>query len=882
MTLIDVFFNCVILYVLGSLLRLTPEDMTVYLRTAAVYFLVKTAVWLCLRVPLMLPIDRWERRGAPSDDNDPALIRAIYYFPFDFTLFYGALLGVFYSALVVWLVRGPLKMGEEVLLPGLMLAGSICAGAIAVGVPVNLMLTAKFSRRLAERKVSSFSLIPGKQLSLGAKMATIALALGCAPSLLLFSVQRFVQDHGLYEEAHRTARAVMKGLAKEDPSRFQNWVLSDRTNPFVVENGEVRFFGPAAPSAEAIAFISGGTPSEELLERVQRQQRYVIAIRRRGDSGAFGVLVGVPDPPNHWLAMSLVIMLACFWPLFTATLLVRTIVVPISFVASTFHRIIGRGRTEESDRVPIFYKDEVGRLAFNANRTIDILTEARQQLEVNAQSLSLKNQELKQAYRTKGEFLANMSHELRTPLNAIIGFSRLTKRKLGDTIPERQQRNLGLIEQSGEQLLALVNDLLDFEKIEAGKLVVRRQTVELGPFMESLESTLAPLASERGLGFEMDLEGIPSSVPSDKERLRQVLSNLLTNAIKYSDQGSVRLTARQVDDEIVFWIKDQGIGMSPEQLEKIFDPFHQVDATETRERGGVGLGLAIVSRLVKLLKGEITVSSQPGQGSEFEVRFPLVFPTVHLAPQGVGAELLVVDDNPDELETLHADLTEAGFRVLACSCGNDALEKLDTVRPLAVLLDIAMPEVDGWEVLRRLRASGRLEKLIVVVISADFEPPEDLLDVEVRRLPKPFEADDLARLLLPDRIASLGDGGLAIVEDDPHTAQLLEQVFAEASVTGCCYSGEEEALKAFSSSLPAVVVLDLTLAKGDGWSLLRRLRARPKGSEVAVVVYSAAELGESELAALEDQGAIWVPKQGRDSLARLVNAIVAASPKTGA
>lgn len=623
MTLIDLFFNCVVLYVLGSLLRLFPDHSAEYLKTAGLFYLLKTAFWLGLRIPLMLPIDRWVRRGMPCDDNEPALIRAIYYFPFDFTLFYGALLGAFYAALVFWMVYGPLRLGEEILIPGLMLAGSICAGAIAVGVPVNLILTAKFSGRLAERKASAFHMVPGKQLSLGAKMATIALALGCAPSLLLFSVQRFIQDQGLYEEAGRTAAAVMRGLAKEDPSRFHRWVLSERANPFLVEDGQVRFFGPVAPTPEVVVLITDSVPQGAILDRVERQNRYVIAMRRREGGSAHGVLVGVPDPPNHWLAMSLVIMLACFWPLFTATLLVRTIVVPISFVASTFHRIIGRGRTEETDRVPIFYKDEVGRLAFNANRTIDILTEARQQLEVTAETLALKNHELEQAYRTKGEFLANMSHELRTPLNAIIGFSRLTRRKLGDTIPERQRRNLDLIEQSGEQLLSLVNDLLDFEKIEAGKLTVRQQTVELVPLLEGLESTLGPMAAERGLQLVVETTNLPESLPSDKERLRQILSNLVTNAIKYSDHGTVKMTGSLEGEDVVFRVSDQGIGMTPEQLEKIFDPFHQVDATETRERGGVGLGLSIVSRLTDLLKGRLSVRSTLGEGSEFEVRLPL-------------------------------------------------------------------------------------------------------------------------------------------------------------------------------------------------------------------------------------------------------------------
>ncbi len=879
MTLIDLFFNCVVLYVLGSLLNLFPEHAVEYVTMASFLYLLKTAVWLALRIPLMLPIDRWERRGSPPEDNTPSLIRAIYYFPFDFTLFYGALLGAFYTALVSWMVYGPLEMGEALLIPGLLLAGSICAGAIAVGVPVNMILTAKFSRRLAERRAANFDSVPGKPLSLGIKMATIALALGCAPSLLLFSIQSFVQDQSLFAEADRTASAIMRGLADEKPETFGRWAVSARSNPFWVKNGEVRFFGSVRPSSDLVALISSSALAKTNLERVMRKSRIVLIMRRNKHGLAYGVAVSVGNPENHWLAMALVITLACFWPLFTATLLVRTIVVPISHVASTFHRIIGRGRTEGSDRVPIFYKDEVGRLAFNANRTIDILTEARQQLEVTAESLAQKNQELEQAYRTKGEFLANMSHELRTPLNAIIGFSRLMRRKMGDTLPERQQRNLGLIEQSGEQLLALVNDLLDFEKIEAGKLTVRRQKIELKPLLESLESTLLPLADERGLALVFDVERLPDNMSSDKDRLRQILSNLLTNALKYSDRGTVSFVGEVEGDEIVFRVSDQGIGMSVEQLENIFDPFHQIDATQTRERGGVGLGLAIVGRLTGLLRGRIAVSSTPGEGSQFEVHFPLLLPSAHLLPQGQGVEVLVVDDSLDDLETLHADLSEAGFRVLIACSGEEALEKAASAKPTCLLLDIDMPEMDGWEVLRRLKDAEQLEGLKVFITSVDVDPPEDLLTVPFLRLAKPVDSDDLGRLLLTERVAGLGSGGLAIVEDDPQTSQLLMQLFSDASIPARAFATESEALAAFTLERPTVLVLDLKLSRGSGLSLLKILRTLPGGDKVLVLVYSAAELSDAEQRTLESLRATVVAKQGRDSVARLVNAIVANSTR---
>lgn len=875
MTLIDLFFNGVVIYALGSLLRVVPFYTGDYYKAAAGFYLVKTIVWLGLRIPLMLPIDRWEKRGSPPDDDDPALIRAIYFFPFDFTIFYGVLLGAFYAAFMGWMIYGPgpIQLGYDLMFPGLMLAGSVCAGAIAVGVPVNLILTARLSRRLAERKARSFEDIPGKELSLGAKMATIALALGCAPSLLLFSVQSFMQDQGLYQEAQRSAAAVMKGLAQEAPDTFGRWALSSGTLPFWVQGGRISFAGAAEAPSQVSALIASAASRNRETTMVDRRFRFVVKMKPR-HNGVHGVLVRVPEASNHWLALSLVVMLASLWPLVTATLLVRTIVGPISTIATTFHRIIGRGRTEDSDRVPIFYKDEVGRLAFNANRTIDTLTEARGQLEVTAANLAQKNHELEQAYRTKGEFLANMSHELRTPLNAIIGFSRLMKRKLGETLPARQAKNLEMIEQSGEQLLSLVNDLLDFEKIEAGKLDVRREDVELASLLDALSDTLTPMAAEKGLKLVFQREALPEVIPSDKERLRQVLTNLVTNGIKYSDTGTVTLTARGQDDWVVFTVTDQGIGMSADQMEKIFDPFHQVDASQTRERGGVGLGLAIVARLVRLLRGRISVESEVGSGSTFTVTFPAGDGTAHLVPKGSGAEILVIDDNLDYLESIYAELTAAGFRVLSASSGQQALDILAGTQPSAILLDIVMPEMDGWEVLRRLRSQPNLAAIPVIVTSVVNDRPVGL-DVDFAGwLSKPFEFDELKRFLIADRLAGGERGSLVIVEDDPQTAQLLEQTFEDSGIQPAIFSSESQAREHLSHSLPAVLILDLNLEEGSGWSVLTYLRSLPESEKTRVFIYTASDLSAEEKARLNESFVTVVNKHGRDSLSQLVSSIV--------
>jgi len=870
MMLTDLFFNGVLLLMLGELLQVIPQQSQVYWTTAGAFYLLKTLIWLALRIPLMLPIDRWERRGSPPDDNDPSLVRAIYYFPFDFTLFYGALLGAFYAVLVAWMVLGPgpIHLGYNLLVPGLMLAGAVCAGAIAIGVPVNLLLTARLSRRLAERRCDSFEDIPGKELSLRAKIATISLALGCAPGLLLFSVQTIVQDNALYQEAERTAATVLHRLAGEPVSEYPRWALHSGVIPFWVDQGQIRFAGAYAPPPQATEKLLPLLRQNAELKFSERRRRYVI----RASKARYGVIVKVADPQIDGRAISLVIFLASFWPLITSVLMVRTIALPVSRIASTFHRIIGRGRTEETDRVPVYYKDEVGRLAHNANRTIDILTEARSQLEIQAQSLAQKNQELQQAYRTKGEFLANMSHELRTPLNAIIGFSRLMKRKLQDTLPERQQKNLNMIEQSGEQLLTLVNDLLDFERIEAGKLTIHRAPLEVAPLLEGLATTLRPQAEEKGLQLVFQEESLPAQLITDKDRLRQILTNLITNAIRYSDTGTITVSTSVKDEHICFQVADQGLGMSEEQLEKIFQPFHQVDASHTRERGGVGLGLAIVARLVRLLKGDINVTSVLGQGSTFTLSLPLGDTLAGLVPQGSGPEVLVIDDNPDYLEAIHSELSQAGFRVTVASSGAQALQLLNQQRPRVLLLDIMMPEMDGWEVLRRLRAQPELAQIEVVITSAVEERPVGL-DLHFSGwLTKPFDIEDFRKFLVEH--PGIPDGELVIVEDDPQTAQLMVQVFEDTGRKATIYDAEAPAREHLNRSLPGVLIVDLNLQEGSGWSLLSHLRSLPGNEKTRVLIYTASDLSSDEKLQLQKNLVSVVHKHGRDSLSELVNSIV--------
>lgn len=869
MTTIDFTFMTILCYVLGLLLGVLPEAAEEYWKLAGLCYLVKTGIWFGLRIPLLLPIDRWVKRGRPVDDNDPALIRSIYYFPYDFSVFYGFLVFGFYAALLSLLNSntGRIQISENLLLPGLLFAFSVGAGAVAIGVPVNLLLTAKFSRRLSERHAESFAEIPGKEISLKRKMATVAIALGIAPSLLLFSFQYFMQYNNLYQEAERTAETLALHIRDRSSEELNRWALS-HAYPFVVLDGKPVFVKNEPPPEAVTLTIQEKGPVTGSLELRERRSGHLVRYSP-GTTKSRGVIVRIPEPRNHYLAMSLIIFLASLWPLVTSLLIVETIVKPVSVIASFFHRITGRGRTEGTDRVPISYKDEVGRLAFNANRTIGVLTEARRQLEKNTQALANKNTELEEAYRTKGEFLANMSHELRTPLNAIIGFSRLMKRKLKGTLPERQEKNLELIRQSGEQLLVLVNDLLDFEKIEAGKMTIRREEFELQEQVTILLETMTPEAEAKGLHLECVTEDLPELIWSDKERFRQILTNLVTNAIKYSDQGVVTLKLRGDEERLFVEVSDQGIGMTAQQMERIFDPFHQVDGSETRERGGVGLGLAIVGRLVSLLKGKIRVDSVKGEGSKFSIELPVVAEKTNLLPFGGGAQVMVVDDNLDYLEAMHSELTEAGFQVTVADSGARALKLLEKQVPTAILLDVVMPEMDGWEVLRQIQSQERLGATQIVMTSVVKEKPVGL-ELEIAGwLTKPFDADSFMALVGKSESAPLS-GGVLLVEDDEHTAQMVCQTLEEAGLTVQVVGRESEACALLDQELPSALILDLNLEEGSGWNVLAHLRKQTNHHSTRVFIYTASDLEPEQKERLNSGLVTLVQKHGSDSLGRLL------------
>jgi CheY-like chemotaxis protein len=316
-----------------------------------------------------------------------------------------------------------------------------------------------------------------------------------------------------------------------------------------------------------------------------------------------------------------------------------------------------------------------------------------------------------------------MSHELRTPLNAIIGYSEMVEEELRDREGDPLLPDVEKIEAAGRHLLALINDVLDLSKIEAGKMELLAESFAIDAMVEDVASTIRPLVSRNGNTLRIDVPPGAGVMRTDLTRLRQVLLNLLSNASKFTDKGTVTLRVRRErPDEVVFEVTDTGIGMTPEQIARLFEAFTQAEASTARRFGGTGLGLVISRHFCRMMGGDVAVTSESGTGSTFTVRLPATLAEQHdavaLTTPDVPADaacVLVIDDDATARALLRRHLTKAGYRVEEAADGRTGLERARDLRPRAITLDVMMPGMDGWAVLAALKADPLVAHIPVVM-----------------------------------------------------------------------------------------------------------------------------------------------------------------------
>ncbi len=467
------------------------------------------------------------------------------------------------------------------------------------------------------------------------------------------------------------------------------------------------------------------------------------------------------------------------------------------------------------------------------------------------------------ANRAKSEFLASMSHELRTPLNAIIGYSEMLAEEAEDAGHAPFISDLGKIQTAGRHLLMLINSVLDLSKIEAGRMDLYLETTGVQALVNEVIAVVKPLAEKNRNSLETDIAANVGSMHTDQTKVRQSLYNLLSNACKFTENGSVTVQVRRETvnhaETILLVVADTGVGMTAEEINRIFEPFTQADASTSRRFGGTGLGLTLSRRFVQMMGGEIAVESKPNAGSRFSIRLPANLagsmpapsqPPSAAAPQEAAeGVVLVIDDEPAIHDLLGRTLAKHGFKVESARSGEEGLRLARKIRPIAITLDVMMPGMDGWTVLSALKLDPELCDIPVLMLTiVDNENVGYALGA-ADYLTKPLNRDRLLAIL--SRYRGAGPSGSAlVVEDDDDSRMVMRRALEAEGWKVQDAANGRVALEYLNSGRPSIILLDLMMPEMDGFEFLEQLRRRPEAKNIPVIVVTAKDLTPEDRARL--------------------------------
>jgi signal transduction histidine kinase/CheY-like chemotaxis protein len=501
-------------------------------------------------------------------------------------------------------------------------------------------------------------------------------------------------------------------------------------------------------------------------------------------------------------------------------------------------------------------------LAVTVRLVLDLEQRNRAEKELAEAKESAEN-----ANRSKSAFLANMSHELRTPMNAILGYSEMLIEDAEDAGPDDAVADLKKIHQAGNHLLALINDVLDLSKIESGRMEAFAESFDVGTLIDEVSGTAQPLMSKNANHFEVERGEPLGSAHQDLTKLRQSLLNLLSNAAKFTHAGTITLQAGRESQRngewLTFSVRDTGVGIPEDKLDHVFEEFSQADTSTTREYGGTGLGLPISRRFCQLLGGDLTVTSSAGKGSTFAIRIPAILPgsdaeaPVEAAPAKTDAELegmrvsgagrivLVIDDDPEARDIIERVLRKDGFEVATADGGEEGLRLAHKLQPAAITLDVMMSDMDGWSVLRALKADPVLHEIPVVMLTVADDKSRGYSLGATDYLTKPVDRDRLhdalARYLAPGEPCSV-----LLVEDDEATREMIARTLEKSGWQVREATNGREALDQLAQEEPRLILLDLMMPVLDGFDFLLEMRANAEWQQIPVIVLTAKDLTEED------------------------------------
>lgn len=510
--------------------------------------------------------------------------------------------------------------------------------------------------------------------------------------------------------------------------------------------------------------------------------------------------------------------------------------------------------------VALFARKPLGRDTLDALGSIASSIAVGIERKRTEQALRESKEAAEAANRAKSDFLASMSHELRTPLNAIIGYGEMLQEEAEEAGAEALVPDLKKIHAAGRHLLSLINDVLDLSKIEAGKMELYLEDFSVPDLVEDVVTVVRPLIERNHNEISVNIAPGVGEMHADQTKVRQSLFNLLSNAAKFTNNGGIVLDvhADSVDaDEILFSVRDSGIGLAPQQLQRIFQAFEQADSQIGGKYGGTGLGLALTQRFCRMMGGDITVDSEPGRGATFVIRLPRNVAPPAAQTQGETAAqaakvsgtderppkgtVLVIDDDENACDLIRRVVVREGFRAVTASTAEEGLRKAFAMRPTMITLDVMMPKADGWSVLATLKRSPELRDIPVVMITMVDDRNLGYALGASEYLTKPVEREQLAGLLRKYQCA-LPPCAALIVDDEEDARSVLKNMLEREKWIVAEASNGYEGLARISERKPALIMLDLMMPEMDGFEFSLALRRNPEWRDIPVIVLTAKDL----------------------------------------